>query len=114
MGTFQNNMAASMDTGKHECDLSIPFPSAREAEIAYNTLRVDKEPRKEITKELQLVENTLKVRFTATEARLLRVAVGSFMDYLNLTIQTMEHFGPPMKRVRPTEVQEQSTDEVAS
>ncbi|XP_022109054.1 EKC/KEOPS complex subunit LAGE3-like [Acanthaster planci] len=100
VGNHVGNMAASMDRGKHECDLSIPFPSAKEAEIAYNTLKVDKEPRKEVTKELQLHENTLKARFTATEARLLRVAVGSFMDYLNLTIQTMEHFGPPMKRVR--------------
>ncbi|XP_071809973.1 EKC/KEOPS complex subunit LAGE3-like [Asterias amurensis] len=102
-------MATSVDMTeqrKHECDLTIPFGTVREAEIAFNTLRVDKEPRKEVTKHLQLEGHLLKVSFTASEARLLRVAVGSFTDFLNLTIETMEQFGPPLKRTRDTNSQE--------
>ncbi|KAJ8046835.1 EKC/KEOPS complex subunit LAGE3 [Holothuria leucospilota] len=80
-------------------EMKIPFPSDREAEIAYNSLRVDKEPRKsQITKELNLDGNVLLVNFTATEARFLRVAVGSFFDLLNLVVKTMEEFGPPLER----------------
>lgn len=43
-------------------DLSIPFPSEREADVAYQTLRVDAEPsRSGVTKTLTLESNTLKV-----------------------------------------------------
>ncbi|XP_072181611.1 EKC/KEOPS complex subunit LAGE3-like [Diadema setosum] len=82
-----------------KCELRIPMCSKREAEIAYNSLRVDKEPRaKEISKELRVEESTLIVNFSATQARLLRVAVGSFMDFLLLVTQTMEEFGPPVEK----------------
>lgn len=40
----------------------MPFPSAREAEIAYQVLRVDKEPsRGGVTKKLTLNNNLLEV-----------------------------------------------------
>jgi len=43
-------------------DLSVPFPSSREAEIAYQVLRVDKEPlRSEVTKKLTLNDNLLEM-----------------------------------------------------
>ncbi|XP_041458267.1 EKC/KEOPS complex subunit PCC1-like [Lytechinus variegatus] len=80
-------------------ELRIPMHSEREAEIAYNSLSVDKEPRpKEITKNLRVDGATLIVNFSATQARLMRVAVGSFMDFLLLVTQTMEEFGPPVSK----------------
>ena len=103
----------------------MPFPSSREAEIAHGSLSVDAEPRRgEVTKTLSVTGQQLTVYvlidnliiydvlhaaialamvtinffvslFTATEARLLRVAVGSFFDFLILVINTMKEFGPP-------------------
>lgn len=73
--------------------------SEREVGIAYNSLCVDKEPRpKEITKMLRVEGTTLVVNFSATQARLMRVAVGSFMDFLLLVTQTMDAFGPPVTK----------------
>lgn len=43
-------------------DLSIPFPTYREADIAFQTLRVDAEPsRSGVTKSLSVESNILKV-----------------------------------------------------
>jgi len=42
-------------------DLSVPFPSSREAEIAYQVLRVDKEPGNGVIKKLILNNNLLEV-----------------------------------------------------
>ncbi|XP_012670016.2 L antigen family member 3-like [Clupea harengus] len=78
-------------------NLDVPFPSEREASIALNSLSPDREPRKGgITKELVAVGNVLSVRWTADEARVLRVSVGSFLDHLALVLETMEAFGPPI------------------
>ena len=77
-------------------DLRIPFPSTREAEIAYNSLRIDKEPkRSQISRSMQVEGNVLAVRWTAKESRNLRVSVNSFMDHLGLVIDTLDRFGPP-------------------
>ncbi|OAD61897.1 L antigen family member 3 [Eufriesea mexicana] len=78
-------------------NLSIPFPSSREAEIVYQVLRVDKEPsRGSITKNLTLDNNLLKVVISGTEVRKIRVALTSFFDSLILVIETMQLFGPPV------------------
>uniref|UniRef100_A0A3P8UP78 L antigen family member 3 n=1 Tax=Cynoglossus semilaevis TaxID=244447 RepID=A0A3P8UP78_CYNSE len=77
--------------------LEVPFPTSREAEIALRSLSPDREPRKGgITKELVLSENILSVRWSADEARILRVSVNSFLDHLSLVVETMEMFGPPV------------------
>jgi len=81
------------------CDLDIPFQTEREAEIAYNSLRVDKEPKKGGNKKtLSVSGTTLHIRFESKEARLLRVAVNGFMDHLILVTQTIEQFGPPQEK----------------
>lgn len=36
-------------------------------------------------------------QFSAAEARLLRVAIGSFFDHLVLVVETIKEFGPPME-----------------
>jgi len=77
-------------------DLSVPFPSAREAEVAYQVLRVDKEPsRSGVTKTLTLNDNLLEVSFSGKEARKVRVGLTSFFDNLSLVTETIEKFGPP-------------------
>ncbi|XP_043517564.1 EKC/KEOPS complex subunit LAGE3 [Frieseomelitta varia] len=78
-------------------NLSIPFPSGREAEIAYQVLRVDKEPsRGSIAKSLTLDNNLLQISISGTEARKVRVALTSFFDSLILVTETMQLFGPPV------------------
>ncbi|XP_046870778.1 L antigen family member 3-like [Hypomesus transpacificus] len=85
------------NSGKLEFALDVPFPSAREASIALQSLSPDREPRKGgISKQLEVSESTLSVRWTADEARILRVSVGSFLDHLSLVIETMDAFGPPV------------------
>ncbi|CAN7997416.1 unnamed protein product, partial [Ixodes hexagonus] len=75
--------------------VEVPFPSEREAEIVYNSLRVDPEPRRSTcSKKLMLNGNVLQAKFCAKEARQLRVAVNSFFDLLLLATSTVERFGP--------------------
>ncbi|XP_020296467.1 EKC/KEOPS complex subunit LAGE3 [Pseudomyrmex gracilis] len=77
-------------------NLSIPFPSSREAEVAYQVLRVDKEPsRSGVNKKLTLNKNLLEFSFSGKEARKVRVGLTSFFDSLLLVTETMEKFGPP-------------------
>ncbi|ESO99803.1 hypothetical protein LOTGIDRAFT_205233 [Lottia gigantea] len=79
----------------NKVDLNVPFSSKREAEIAYGTLSVDKEPKRGGVKRVVSVDDRfLKVHFEAEEVRSLRVSINSFMDYLLLVIQTIEKFGP--------------------
>ncbi|XP_075885901.1 L antigen family member 3-like [Nelusetta ayraudi] len=95
-------MAANVGDTNHETDklefsLDVPFPSAREATIALRSLAPDREPRKGgISKQLSVSGSTLSVRWSADEARILRVSVTSFMDHLSLVLETMEMFGPPV------------------
>ncbi|KAL3831974.1 hypothetical protein ACJMK2_023662 [Sinanodonta woodiana] len=77
-------------------DLSIPFPTSREAEIAYGTLSVDAEPkRSSVKKTVVHKDNMLHIHFESNDARFLRVSVNTFFDHLGLVVQTMERFGPP-------------------
>lgn len=74
-------------------ELSVPFPSTRHAKIAYNSLRIDKEPKRGgCSKELLVEENKLVANFRAKEASFLRVAVNSFLDFLKLVTETIEQF----------------------
>ncbi|XP_034534335.1 EKC/KEOPS complex subunit Lage3 [Notolabrus celidotus] len=85
------------ETGKLEFSLDVPFPSSREANIALRSLSPDREPRKGgISKQLSVTGSTLSVRWSADEARILRVSVNSFLDHLSLVVETMEMFGPPV------------------
>ncbi|XP_055010017.1 L antigen family member 3-like isoform X2 [Boleophthalmus pectinirostris] len=84
-------------TGNLKFSLDVPFPSSHEAIIALRSLSPDKEPRKGgITKEITVEGNTL--RWSADEARILRVSVNSFMDHLSLVLETMELFSLPVSQ----------------
>ena len=92
-------MVGEEKSEEYVMDIKVPFPSPRYAEIAYNTLRVDKEPKRGgCRKTLVLHNNELHVKLEANEARTLRVASNSFLDFLTLVSETMEQFGPPVAR----------------
>ncbi|KAK7895302.1 hypothetical protein WMY93_020627 [Mugilogobius chulae] len=97
--TVQHEPSLNHATGKLEFSLDVPFPSSREAMIALRSLSPDKEPRRGgITKDLSVQDNTLSVRWSADEARILRVSVNSFMDHLSLVLETMEMFSLPVSQ----------------
>ncbi|XP_030579879.1 L antigen family member 3-like [Archocentrus centrarchus] len=88
---------ATDGTGKLEFSLEVPFPSSHEATIALRSLSPDREPRKGgISKVITVSGSTLSVRWSADEARILRVSVNSFLDHLSLVMETMDMFGPPV------------------
>ncbi|XP_068780228.1 EKC/KEOPS complex subunit LAGE3 [Struthio camelus] len=91
-------MAAEARDGL-EFRLSVPFPSALEAQIAHGSLAPDAQPRRGgVRRDLALDGPHLQARWWAPEARSLRVAVGSFLEHLELVVETMERFGPPRPR----------------
>lgn len=76
--------------------LSVPFPSALEAQIARGSLAPDAEPHsRAVHKELTVTGSVLAVRWRAEDSRLLRVSVINFLDQLSLVVRTMQRFGPP-------------------
>ncbi|KAM3599381.1 uncharacterized protein V6R79_004714 [Siganus canaliculatus] len=88
---------ASAAAGKLEFSLDVPFPSSRDATIALRSLSPDREPRRGgISKQLEVTGTTLSVKWSADEARILRVSVNSFLDHLALVLETMDMFGPPL------------------
>lgn len=87
------------DAHQLKIDIEIPFQNSRIAEIAYDVLRVDKEPKRSgVTKDLSVKENILAVKFSAHLARQLRVAINGFFEKLDLITETVEAFGPPVSK----------------
>ena len=76
-----------------EVSVRVPFPSEREADVVYNTLRVDPEPkRSQLVKTMAVEGADLCVSFACGEPTTMRVSVGSFFDLLALTVKTIERF----------------------
>ncbi|XP_040121534.1 EKC/KEOPS complex subunit LAGE3 [Oryx dammah] len=91
----------SQRPGSRPCvfTLSVPFPSALEAEIARGSLAPDTEPhRGAVGKELTVSGNVLAVCWRAEDCRLLRISIVNFLDQLSLVVRTMQRFGPPVAR----------------
>jgi EKC/KEOPS complex subunit PCC1/LAGE3 len=73
--------------------IDIPFACEEHARIAYNTLTVDSEPRRQlIRKTLALDKSTLSVDWTAKESRILRVSINHFLENLHSVIETIQLF----------------------
>ena len=76
-----------------KAELIIPFTCIDHAKIAYNTLKVDTEPRKNlISKKLTQENNLIKVNWSSHEAKILRVSVQSFLEHLNSVLDTIQLF----------------------
>lgn len=78
-----------------DVSLTIPFPTAREATIAFEVLKVDKEISKNATASYSVEDSSLKIDVTGTDARKVRVEVTSILESLLLVMKTLEKFGPP-------------------
>lgn len=84
-----------MDPQSFRLEFTVPFPSSREAEIVYNSLRVDRDPKSETAaKQLSLDNNRLIVLLTARNAKQLRVSASSLFELLILCCRTIHRFGP--------------------
>ena len=80
----------------YSAQLKVPFLTSEEASIAFKTLNVDCEPRKELIKRditLDSDTSSLIVNWSSKEARLLRVSVNSFLDHLTSVVETLHEFG---------------------
>lgn len=86
-----------MSENQYKIEIEIPFETKRIAEIAYDVLKVDKEPkRSEVTKILQVKDTILIAKFSAKLAKQLRVALTGFFEKLDLISGTIEMLGPPV------------------
>ncbi|KYK57674.1 uncharacterized protein DCS_04686 [Drechmeria coniospora] len=91
--------------GQFPCSLTlrVPLPTARLASTALDALRVDAELSPLVRRQLSVGSDAdsasvaapeprvLHVAYQATTNRMLRVAVNSFMDSLQLVLDVMEH-----------------------
>ena len=78
-----------------KAELTIPFSCVEHAKIAYNTLSVDSEPRKDLIQKVIVFDETvsqIQVNWLAKEARILRVSLNSFLDHLNSVLETIQQF----------------------
>ncbi|XP_059608558.1 EKC/KEOPS complex subunit LAGE3 [Phlebotomus argentipes] len=79
--------------------IKVPFPTNRHAEIAYDVLRLDAEPKRNHVEKSLIVEgNWLVVNFSGNTAKSLRTGLTSFLDSLILCCETMDAFGPPCEK----------------
>ena len=82
-----------MSSDNYVMNLSVTYPTNRYAEIAYNTLRVDKEPaRGGCVKTLSVNGTELSIKLEAPESRTLRNASNACLDFLVLVTETMKRF----------------------
>lgn len=71
----------------------MPYANEAESLIAYNALRVDREPdRSSVTKAFELSKDVLRIHFESDELRGLRASINSFMDHLLLVNDTIDKF----------------------
>ncbi|KAF0288074.1 EKC/KEOPS complex subunit LAGE3 [Amphibalanus amphitrite] len=74
--------------------LEVPFESEQHAQIAYNSLRVDREPSRATTRrQLSVAADRLVAHLEAPDARSLRTAANALLDLVVLVCRTLERFG---------------------
>lgn len=76
--------------------LVVPFASQEEATVAFNSLRVDREPlRGNVLKTFAVQGTALIVEFEGEQAKHLRVSVNTLIDLLVLVVRTIDRFQVP-------------------
>ena len=75
-----------------QASLEVPFRSARHAEIAANTLSVDRELSEFSKKSLTAKGNKLLIELVAKDPRGLRASLNGLLDLLVLVNSTIERF----------------------
>ncbi|KAL7574584.1 hypothetical protein ACA910_015934 [Epithemia clementina (nom. ined.)] len=103
MSTEESNDARNTDHSNDEfpycCDIDVTFPTSRHAEQTMQVMRVDKELGDKVVKSFSLHgegNRTLRISFQAGEAKLLRVVVSSFFDYLVVALKVYQEFDPTL------------------
>ncbi|XP_078342369.1 EKC/KEOPS complex subunit Lage3-like [Oculina patagonica] len=87
------------DEADLKLDISVPFTTESEAQIACNSLSVDPEPKRGgAKKRLTVKGNVLHATIQSSEAKTLRVCANAFLDHLTLVTETIEAFGPPLEQ----------------
>eukprot|EP00210_Caulerpa_lentillifera_P005918 g5658.t1 len=87
-------MTTAEESLKHIFEACLPFASNEEASAVTAALSADAELRPEhVSRSIVVEDNILKVTFRATEARLLKSAVGTFLELAALAAATIERFG---------------------
>ncbi|XP_063697496.1 uncharacterized protein LOC134828437 isoform X2 [Culicoides brevitarsis] len=77
-------------------EVSVPFPSKRIAEIVYDVIRVDPEPKKnQVDKKITLNEQNLNIKVEADQPKVARVVLNGIFDAIILSTETIDQFGPP-------------------
>ncbi|CAL8079915.1 unnamed protein product [Orchesella dallaii] len=91
-------MLNEMEKIDDSCDkatlhMKIPFNCAREAEIAYNSLRVDSEPkRSQVLRSLSVDGTALVIDLIAPDARQIRLSMNSLLDHVLLVQKVISKF----------------------
>lgn len=76
-----------------EMTIKVPFQDENSANIVWNSLKVDPEPkRSQMVKEMKVEGSQLIVNFKCEEPKTMRVSVNSFFDLLTLVVQTIDQF----------------------
>ncbi|KAL1465058.1 hypothetical protein WDU94_004653 [Cyamophila willieti] len=81
--------------------LSFKFPCSNETEatILYDVLRVDREPkRSSVEKSLSVDNNVLNITLKTSNVKNLKPSFNALLDYILLSKDTIEQFGPPVKK----------------
>eukprot|EP00545_Synedropsis_sp_CCMP1620_P002114 CAMPEP_0119004760 /NCGR_PEP_ID=MMETSP1176-20130426/1338_1 /TAXON_ID=265551 /ORGANISM="Synedropsis recta cf, Strain CCMP1620" /LENGTH=98 /DNA_ID=CAMNT_0006956505 /DNA_START=23 /DNA_END=319 /DNA_ORIENTATION=- len=85
----------------YTCELDVSFPTKESAIRTKEIMCVDEEIGNRVVKTLEIVpandddhdgDVLLRVAFKATEAKMLRVAVSTFCDYLNVALKCQQEF----------------------
>ncbi|KAK9759846.1 hypothetical protein K7432_016704 [Basidiobolus ranarum] len=83
----------STTSWEHSMNLTFTFESPEQADIAKNTLNVDKELKEDqVLRVLEVKDNQLLVSFQCHTVRMLRVSVNSFLEFLHLVTLTIKEF----------------------
>jgi Transcription factor Pcc1 len=87
------NTAATNDDYPYTCNIEIMLPTASMAVNLQRILSVDQEIGERVVKTLDVVSDcSLTVRFRATQAKMLRVSVSSFTEYLVVALKCYQEF----------------------
>jgi EKC/KEOPS complex subunit PCC1/LAGE3 len=77
-----------------QAEYRIAFDSPSHAQIARNSLQVDREPKRgQTTKTLDTEDNLLTIHLQSSDVRNLRTASNSLLDFVSLVQDTIRRFG---------------------
>eukprot|EP00545_Synedropsis_sp_CCMP1620_P002058 CAMPEP_0119022800 /NCGR_PEP_ID=MMETSP1176-20130426/28763_1 /TAXON_ID=265551 /ORGANISM="Synedropsis recta cf, Strain CCMP1620" /LENGTH=103 /DNA_ID=CAMNT_0006977739 /DNA_START=4 /DNA_END=315 /DNA_ORIENTATION=+ len=89
----------------YTCELDVTFPTKESAKRTTDVMCVDEEVGNRVVKTLEILPSSastdeqgasnmiiMRVSFKATEAKMLRVAVSGFCDYLNVALKCQQEF----------------------